>query len=83
MRCDIAATYAEQVSGAQGPFAIVNVLPDLTNFTANPGGAPIRSTNPWHFETTYSGLVSGLQLRVQSSLTPTDETSWADLPGNP
>jgi Concanavalin A-like lectin/glucanases superfamily len=78
-----APTYADQISGVQGPFAILNVLPDLTGFITNPGGAPIRSTNPWHFETTYSGLVSDLQLRVQSSLTPTNEASWSDLPGNP
>jgi Divergent InlB B-repeat domain len=83
-----AAGYLNIISPPQGPVTVLGPaasvqLPAISSFSVNPGGAPIRSTNPWQFGATYSTAVSGLQLRVQSTLTPSNEGSWTDLPGNP
>ncbi|MHB8523704.1 MAG: hypothetical protein ACYDH9_23520 [Limisphaerales bacterium] len=58
-------------------------LPAIDSVSASPGGAPIRSSNPWTFTATYSTLVSDLRLRVQSTDTTNNEASWTDLHGNP
>ncbi|MEO8429242.1 MAG: hypothetical protein ABI651_19300 [Verrucomicrobiota bacterium] len=43
--------------------------------------APIRSGQPWQFTAVQSAAVSEVRVRVQSTLTPNNETSWTDLPG--
>lgn len=58
-------------------------LPPIGSFSVSTGGTPILSSNPWEFTATYSTLVAGLKLRVQSTTTTNSEGSWADLPGNP
>ena len=59
----------------------LGTLPAFGAVSASPGVAPVRSSNPWSFRATYSSPVPDLKLRVQSSLTPSDESSWSDLPG--
>ncbi len=57
-------------------------LPAIDSFSVLPGPAPIRTSNPWTFSAVYSTLVSDLRLRVQTTLTPTNEASWTYLPGD-
>jgi hypothetical protein len=59
----------------------LGTLPAFGAVSASPGVAPVRSSNPWSFRATYSSPVPDLKLRVQSTLTPDDESSWSDLPG--
>jgi hypothetical protein len=61
----------------------LGTLPAIGSVSVSSGVAPIRSSNPWTFSATYSAPIPGLRLRVQSTLTPNDEGSWTDLPGNP
>ncbi len=59
-------------------------LPAIGSFSESPGGTPVRSNNPWQFTVfNYSTIVSDLRLRVQSTATTNDASSWTDLPGNP
>lgn len=59
----------------------LGTLPAFGAVSASPGVAPVRSSNPWSFRATYSSPVPDLKLRVQSTVTPDDESSWSDLPG--
>ena len=65
-------------NGTSGP----TQLPVLGSFSVNAGISPLRTTNPWRFQVTYGAEARDLRLRIQSTLTPTDEGSWTDLPGN-
>jgi len=56
-------------------------LPVLGSFSVNAGSAPVRTTNPWRFQVTYPTEARDLRLRIQSTLTPANEVSWTDLPG--
>ncbi|HEY1662140.1 MAG TPA: hypothetical protein VGI03_06955 [Verrucomicrobiae bacterium] len=69
-------TISKGVPPALAPFTNTIVSYDT-------GGTPVRSSNPWQFYTSYSYLVAGLKLRVQSTTTTNIESSWTDLPGNP
>ena len=75
--------YFDSASAAVGPETVLG-LPQLSAidfFLLSTGGTPVRSSNPWQFLAAYTNLVSGLQLRVQSTTTTNDAGSWQDLPG--
>ena len=57
-----------------GPPAVLPVPEDFFIVTGEPG-------DPWTFTATLDSAAAGLFVRVQSSLTPDIEGSWADLPG--
>ena len=56
-------------------------LPAIGSFEYLTGGVPVYYNNPWKFTATYSAFVSDLRLRVQSTLTTNDPSSWTYLPG--
>jgi hypothetical protein len=75
--------YFDSASGPAGPETVLG-LPQLSAidfFLLTTGGTPVRSSNPWQFLATDTDLVSGLQLRVQSTTTTNAAGSWQDLPG--
>jgi len=77
-----ASTYSDLISDPPlGPYTIVAGLPDIGFFDHSNGGTPVRSSNPWQFLATYTDLVPGLLLRVQSTSTPDEGDTWQDLPG--
>lgn len=58
-------------------FPAVVMLPVPTDFS-------IASADPgeeWTFTATHAATVPGLFLRVQSTISPEDESTWTDLPG--
>jgi hypothetical protein len=77
--------FLDRTSPANGPMLILpaSPLPVLGSFSVSPGSSPVRTSNPWRFQVTYPPEISDLRLRIQSTLTPKDEASWSDLPGNP
>lgn len=77
--------FLDRTSPANGPIPVLpaSALPVLGSFSVSAGPSPVRTSNPWHFQVTYPSEISDLRLRIQSTLTPGDEASWSDLPGNP
>ena len=75
--------YFDSASVALGPEIVLGPpqLSAIDFFLLTTGGTPVRSSNPWQFVAYYTNLVSGLQLRVQSTTTTNDAGSWQDLPG--
>ncbi len=75
--------YFDSVSAAVGPEIVLGLpqLSDVGSFLLTTGGTPVRSSNPWQFIAGDTDLVTGLQLRVQSTTTTNDAGSWTDLPG--
>lgn len=65
-------------TGSAGP----TQLPVLGSFSVNAGSSPVHTTSPWRFQVTYPAEARDLRLRIQSTLTPADEGSWTDLPGD-
>jgi len=53
----------------------------ISGFTSTPTmtGATIHTGNPWRFTAVLASTVSDLRLRVQSTLTPNQESSWKDV----
>jgi alpha-tubulin suppressor-like RCC1 family protein len=74
--------YFDSASRPEGPETVLGPpeLPPIQLFLVSDGGTPVRSSNPWKFLAGYTNLVSGLQLRVQSTTT-NDAGSWQDLRG--
>ncbi|MFZ9854065.1 MAG: hypothetical protein ACO3I0_03020 [Limisphaerales bacterium] len=77
--------FLDRTSPANGPTLVLpaSPLPILGSFSVSSGTSPVRTSNPWRFQVTYPPEISDLRLRIQSTLTPGDEASWSDLPGNP
>ena len=73
---DISSNKYSEFAIFQGQAGTIGTLPatgvSITG-TITPGG-------PIHFSATQSSTVSGLIVRIESSMTPTNEGSWTDLP---
>jgi uncharacterized repeat protein (TIGR03803 family) len=72
-----ASAYTDSISNVVGPF-------DLASGTTHLGPIALTGTAngtiaDFYFRVTQSTLPAGVSLRVQSTATPANETSWADL----
>ncbi len=76
--------FVDRTSPPIGPLTVFlpSALPVIGSFSVSAGPSPVRTSNPWRFQATYAAEISDLRLRIQSTLTPGDEVSWSDLPGN-
>jgi hypothetical protein len=63
-----------------GPLDVLPGMAPLYNFAWHTFW-PLQTGNNWVFTIDEASVISGLELRVQFSATPTDESSWTDLPG--
>lgn len=76
--------YADSISNVVGPFDLASNKPRLqpTQFTifSNTTPANIPAGAEIHFGAKQPSTASGVSVRVQSSSTPHDESSWTDLP---
>jgi DNA-binding beta-propeller fold protein YncE len=73
----VASAYPNSISNVVGPFNLVSAKPHLSptrlSITANSSIADL------YFRVTKSTVESGVALRIQTTTTPADESSWADL----
>ncbi len=73
----LASAYPNSISNVVGPFNLVSAKPHLSptrlSITANSSIADL------YFRVTKSTVESGVALRIQTTTTPADESSWVDL----
>jgi uncharacterized repeat protein (TIGR03803 family) len=73
----VASAYTDSISNVVGPFNLANAKPHLSptrlSITFNSSIADL------YFRVTKSTVESGVALRIQTTTTPADESSWADL----
>jgi hypothetical protein len=77
-----ASGYIDHNSLEAGPVTVLepDPLPDFRSFSVNFTSVPIFSNNQWMFRAGFSAQIPDLRIRIQSTLTSSDESSWEDLP---
>src|SRR5690242_7958907 len=69
--------FQDAISVPVGPITVPEpeALPEFTRFDVG------WAHGQWHFSAEFGADVSDLRVHVQSTLSPSDESSWQELPG--